>query len=378
MHANKSRAMPGDQFKYTLSPAEKVVVQRAFDYINGSRSEPLALDERAAMRAFLQRGETRLSTYQRVAGVFLNGAGLLVLLPAVARDTVQGVLLFATSGGVDRVAVLLPWAISIGLPLYAILLLLRDLVEFYFSPTFLSKDPVRITRFSLAGLTFSYDEGVEAKAQIVARQSKEQEYADFVFGEDRRQPVADAYKKARTALAYPMRHSLVSELRKDDLDPEVGAAEMMTTALARAGSMDSSLVEEVARIEASIARHVLHLRRLVLRYTKALILFVWTTLTSLVVVAMLSPASHFSADSKAAWAFGTYACWAATSVGLIRLPRRWIDRLAPPDPERPKGSPDVEVQDPDIHEFESRVTITLVLGTLIFLALMLATLQGWL
>ena len=37
----------------------------------------------AGARAFLQRGEVRLSTVHRVAGVLLGGAGLLLLLPAL-------------------------------------------------------------------------------------------------------------------------------------------------------------------------------------------------------------------------------------------------------------------------------------------------------
>ena len=36
-------------------------------------------DERAAMRAFLQRCEVRLSTMHRVATALLSGAGILVL-----------------------------------------------------------------------------------------------------------------------------------------------------------------------------------------------------------------------------------------------------------------------------------------------------------
>ena len=43
-------------------------------------------DERAAIRAFLQRSEVRLSTVHRVATALLSGAGLMVLLKLPKGD----------------------------------------------------------------------------------------------------------------------------------------------------------------------------------------------------------------------------------------------------------------------------------------------------
>ena len=54
--------------------------------------EALTPDERAAARAFLARCEVRLSTFHRIAVGMLSGAGLLVVLPVVARDSVTGIL----------------------------------------------------------------------------------------------------------------------------------------------------------------------------------------------------------------------------------------------------------------------------------------------
>lgn len=370
-----------EAFSSNLTAEERAVVARAYAII-ASSSNPedyLTLEERTAMRAFLQRGETRLSTYQRVAGVFLNGAGLLVLLPAIARDTVQDVLVFGTAGGLLRTFVVVPWLVSIALPLYAIVLLLRDLVEFYFAPKFLSRDPVRITRFSLAGLTLSYDEGVEAKARVIAVQER-REYADFVFGRDRQQPAASDIREAMGSIASPLRHSLMAKLREHHASPQPTPGEMMTYGLDKAGSMDTSLCEEVARMEASIARHVLHLRRLVLRYMKALILFVWTTLISFMVVSFLSNVSNVSTREKVIIALTLFLVWAATCIYLVRLPRKWIDRLATNDPsgqdpqEPSETAPDV--QDEDIRMFESRVTIVLLVSCVAIAALLGATVAG--
>src|SRR4051794_34504074 len=53
-------------------------------------------------RAYLQRGETRLSTLHRVAGAFLSGAGLLTLLPVLLSSTfttlLAGVVFFPATG----------------------------------------------------------------------------------------------------------------------------------------------------------------------------------------------------------------------------------------------------------------------------------------
>ena len=53
-----------------LSAEEQLVVERTVAILDGEPAETITDQDRARMRAFLQRAETRLSTYQRVAGVF--------------------------------------------------------------------------------------------------------------------------------------------------------------------------------------------------------------------------------------------------------------------------------------------------------------------
>lgn len=360
---------------YELSPTEKAIVDRAKGLMDGARREPLGADERQAMRAFLQRGETRLSTYQRVAGVFLNGAGLLVLLPTVARETISAVLSFAIAADDwQPKAVLIPWAMSLVLPLYAFYLLLRDLVEFYFAPRFLTNDPVRTTRFSLAGLTLPYDEGVEAKAQVVAAESSVEQYASFIWGDS--QSARDTVEAAARAshggrLAFPLRYELARSAGAGTRDTGLQTAETIGVTMSIAGSLDLALVDEVARLEISLARHALRLRRLVLRYSKALILFVWTTMLSLVVVAVASGQNGMSVDARAGWCLAIYLSWAASSAFMIRLPRRWIDNLAPAS-EAVKGQE--ILADPDLHRFERTVTVILVGSCVVIVALLVGVL----
>ena len=53
------------------------------DGVRTTMADQLTADDRAAMRAFLQRSEVRLSSVHRAATALLSGAGVLVLLPAL-------------------------------------------------------------------------------------------------------------------------------------------------------------------------------------------------------------------------------------------------------------------------------------------------------
>src|SRR2546421_12600595 len=91
--------------------------------INASKENDLQ-----EQRAYLQRGETRLSTLHRVAGAFLGGAGLLTLLPVLFRETFStlfasivflDVPLFPQVRSVERWITLVPIVASLLLPLWA-------------------------------------------------------------------------------------------------------------------------------------------------------------------------------------------------------------------------------------------------------------------
>src|SRR5690349_11344215 len=61
-----------------------------------SEDPKLPAHDRDELRAFLQRGEVRLSTMHRIAGVFLNGAGLLFLIPILVKDAFIQMMLSVT------------------------------------------------------------------------------------------------------------------------------------------------------------------------------------------------------------------------------------------------------------------------------------------
>lgn len=321
-----------------LSPEEDWIVNRVKEiiYNPSSEYEPLSSGERQGMRAYLQRAETRLSTYQRIAGVFLNGAGLLVLLPGLARESVYSTIAFSVSNFILNannwftLLLIIPWLVSTTLPLYAFTLLLRDLVQFYFSPQFLKSDPLRINRFALSGVTLAYDEAPEAKARVIAQKIQETCYADFMMGTSR-SAIETAMGESRDGrAAYPLRLAVKNALNdpNDRNNLNLSAADYIGVALSLAGSLDQSLVGEVARMEASVARHVLLLRKLVLRYTKALILFVWTTLVSISISSFLNlPKESMSIDLKVIISFFLYSVWSFLAIFFVRRPMEWIDYL---------------------------------------------------
>src|SRR5690349_7563590 len=96
-------------------------------------AEVLAEHERAAARAFLQRAEVRLSTMHRAATALLSGAGIIVLLPAVERDSVIDVLRSLLTGDLTAVhgALIVAVGVSIAVPFIALCYVLRDLTQFY-------------------------------------------------------------------------------------------------------------------------------------------------------------------------------------------------------------------------------------------------------
>lgn len=164
---------------------------------------------------------------------------------------------------------------------------------------------------------------------------------------------------------------------------DMGPATRVGSALSLAGGIDLSLVGEVARMEASITRHVLQLRKLVLRYSKALIIFVWTALALTAVSAILSldqlpepelPRPLNVEQRKIVAVLITYALWSLGAIILVRRPVYWINRLVfrsdkdeeeakekHADSGRRRRKRGKVFRDPDLAKFEVVVTIMFVI-----------------
>ena len=92
-------------------------------------------------------------------------------------------------------------------------------------------------------------------------------------------------------------------------------------ALGLAGVVDRTLAQEVAKTEVSLVRHGLKLRQLVLRYFQALLILIWTSLVTFLMLPFLEYNDRFPMLIVFAIA---YFIWSALAPFVIQLPLYWI------------------------------------------------------
>jgi hypothetical protein len=274
-------------------------------------------DERAAARAFLQRSEVRLGTIHRVATALLSGAGLMVLLPAIARDAITSVLrsLLDADPSVSHYLLAAATLMVLGLPLVAFVLLLRDLTSFYFHGQHLASDeglPIFTPRFTLTGLRLPADEttGATRDALIAARHDP----ATIEL-------LVPAKDSARARIDQQL--DAYGGLGRDPSDGDAGRAEGLFALVA---ARERGLAEEVAKVEHGMARHLLRVQVIVLRYVKALLLFLATS------VAVFAAAGAIEADPSVGtttevWLSVIYLAWTSGVVLAVGDPVRTIEQL---------------------------------------------------
>lgn len=308
-----------------------------------SDEQPLSDGARNAMRAYLQRTEVRLSTLHRIAVAFISGAGLLLLLPVFFKDEITVLVrvfldtilgeIFALDGGAILIHGLLyvtliyPFVLSLAIPLYALYLLLKDVVHFYFtiySPGFPSD--LMTPTFALSGVGFSPDESPEAKRRILAYQYQHSSAINFAipFSPERRKAYFDEIIKGteRRILPETRTYEAVAGTGAltEDIDP--ATVERFGAAFGLARTLDRQLVEEVATSEISLVRHILYLRRMMLRYMKTLVMFIWTTLVTFIMLPFLQ---EERVPRFVIMAVG-YLLWAILVMPVMRMPLNWIYR----------------------------------------------------
>jgi hypothetical protein len=289
-------------------------------------------------RAYLQRGETRLSTLHRVAGSFLSGAGLLTLLPvlltAAFSSLVSEVVFlsnasFPSAGSAERWLALIPVLVSLGLPLAALVTLIRDLVEFYFTPHHFGRDESSVVypRFILSGIRVSDGSLSEDTRGRLSEARSRPAVTDLLVP----RPLASKERLLREAHA-------VNDLNTLDVNRNRNwVAEQLREFIFRyTASDDRSLDEEAAKMEASLARHHLLLRALVLRYAKAFLLTILTLMMAVAALTILGLSrAHGDATLDTSSVRGTdlwiallalYAVWSFAAAVVVRRPIVWIYR----------------------------------------------------
>lgn len=285
-------------------------------------------------RAFLQRGETRLSTLHRVAGSFISGAGLLTLLPVLINNVFSGMLaslVFRQTSGIPEPASLQRWLVlvpvlaSMGLPLAALYLLIRDLTQFYYTPRPFQNKTVGgvYPRFILSGLKVPSSGPPDPPVMHRARQEK---YVTDLIVPSTSDLRRRLLKEAHTVGELESYHS-----NDDEKAFKKALREYLFSAT---GAEHKSLAEESAKMEASIVRHTRKLLTLVLRYAKAFLLTIVTTVVTIIAAGTLSLLSE--ADNQTAPISGVshehvwlvvltlYAAWCIVAVVVVRRPIHWV------------------------------------------------------
>ncbi len=303
--------------------------------------EPLTEAERSAMRAYLQRAEVRLSTLHRVAIAFVSGSGLLILLPIFFKDEIVALMrqylahsseFAGRTSGVEIAAVVVMFAcllytfvLSLMIPLYSTFLLLKDVVHFYFT-IYIPGFPSTLANpsFALSGIAFSPDESPQVKRKILEYQYSQVSAVNFAipFSPEKRKAYFDQTIENTDGAIIPETRRW--DAIKDAVPPETDreTADRFSAAFGLARTLDRTLTEEVATSEISLVRHIIYLRRMVLRYVKALLMFIWTTIVTFVMLPFLEDGRFpfFLVVSV------SYLVWALLVMRIARQPLSWIYR----------------------------------------------------
>ena len=297
----------------------------------------LTADERAAMRAFLQRCDVRLSTMHRVATALLSGAGILVLLPAVERDAVLQVLRSLLVGSLtwSRGLLVIAVVLSITLALVVLWLVIIELTRFYFHANHVVHDGAEVftPRFTLTGLRLPADElSPEVNRAYETMHTAEHTVRLLVPGNARARARID-----RQLDAYP---GLVAPTGDADADRAEALFEL-------AASHRRTLVEECAKVEYGMVRHMLRLQVIVLRYVKALLAIVITAIAAFACAAAVNGETTVTAADQR-WIAGTMLIWAPVVLIVVASPVRWLESLLRTEGARHSGVS----HDPELTQLE--------------------------
>jgi hypothetical protein len=301
-------------------------------------------ESRTAMRAFLQRSEVRLSTIHRVGQALLGGSALVLLLPLFLRDAfpkMMTVLIASYDAGQHLLPIItigFAATLVILLPVPSIFLLVGDLLGFYFTSNTFGAHPAghhgpRVIfnpRFVIPGLGFNNDELSPRTRQLLG-EGRDDEWTRGLLVP--RSVDDDGWRDRFDTRTFEVWGVLADE-------GVAGDTERVRQSFRLAGlNRDRTLARDVARTEALIARHVLAIRTVVLRYTKALLLLIATTVVTLAASGLVDQAvredpsgGHFVDGFPYRYLFLValvYVVWAPLAARSVTAPLRMIQRHTP-------------------------------------------------
>jgi hypothetical protein len=378
-----------------------------------------------AARAYLQRSEVRLSTMHRIAGAFIGGAGLLILTPFFLKDITVNLVnylgLLKKSLNVDFIQSIsfssklnfeyigiiisfgLPVGISVFLAIKTIADLYREILRFYYIPNLLnwnvpansnSENSPFLPRFSLTGIRMSQDEvnlihnfesQLKESHEILERQS-------FVIP----QLPNSEYQKHLRNLIITSNGELIGEtITSEDKildgseEREINSNDIYKAGFSLANMQERMLLaREVAKMEASLVRHNLFLRRLVFRYVKSvlvlLVIGICLVLASSIISYSVNSESSFNESKRlitSVLVSGTLILQFVFVYWAVLRPAKWIKSTHLFKFESLSESDEPKLQQPILHydeqltEFEKSVEGFSLLG--IFFTLLGISLYGY-
>ena len=225
-------------------------------------------------------------------------------------------------GSLQRWSALIPVAASIGLPLLALYLLIRELTVFYFTarPFRRGNSRTQYPRFVLSGILVSKESLSNENALSEAR--------DDSYVRDLLVPAKDHDREVLLSEAHTM--GQLREFTTASKFQDIVLDDLKTFSFEQTGSDPRSLAEEAAKMEASLARHQKYLRSLVLRYAKAFLLTILTTVVTVSASGTLSlltnPLTQGHVNGGHVWLalLLIYSIWCGLAIYLVRRPVEWI------------------------------------------------------
>ncbi len=272
------------------------------------------------LRDFIARGESRMSTLQRIAGVFVTGAGLLIILPLLLKDylpTVLGVIYEVNfiDENIKLKAILYIALFILGfIPLYSVYQVIIGIAQFYFIKR--KVDSYSYLRFYLTGITLPDDEfseesggeeGIRSKKEMVKDEFDNEQNINLLnkylghFSKSDLKSFLYYKNLTKDALIPPKRFiggdkEVYFKDCNDNVHKNKEKIDILHTIYGLAGYSDVNTADMVFDIETAVVRQTFYLRRLILTYIKAFLMMLFVCVVLGILHANITAASKHLGD----------------------------------------------------------------------------------
>mgnify|MGYP006872372303 CR=1 FL=1 len=271
------------------------------------------------LRDFISRGEARMSTLQRIAGVFVTGAGLLIILPLLLKDylpTLLGVIYEANfiDENIQLKLILYLALFILGfIPLYSVYQVIIGIAQFYFIKRKIGN--YSYLRFYLTGITLPDDGfseeglegGIQSKKEMVRSEFDNEQNINLLnkylghFSKSDLKSFLYYKNLTRDALIPPKRfiggdNDVYFKDCNDNVHKNKEKIDILHTIYGLAGYSDVNTTDMVFDIETAVVRQTFYLRRLILTYIKAFLMMLFVCIVLGILHANITAASKHLGD----------------------------------------------------------------------------------